>query len=94
MDELGGFEPTDTSGFIQIESIRIKKYVSVDHRRTFLTRFPNLDGLKPTFAKVRLAWSPRMFTAVVSKQTRNIHHQTKDVKQLNVTIFLTIQEHD
>jgi argininosuccinate synthase len=25
MDELGGFEPTDTSGFIQIESIRIKK---------------------------------------------------------------------
>jgi argininosuccinate synthase len=32
MDELGGFEPTDTSGFIQIESIRIKKYVkSMDH---------------------------------------------------------------
>ena len=28
MDELGGFEPTDTSGFIQIESIRIKKSVS------------------------------------------------------------------
>jgi argininosuccinate synthase len=28
MDELGGFEPTDTTGFIQIESIRIKKYVS------------------------------------------------------------------
>jgi hypothetical protein len=27
MDELGGFEPTDTSGFIQIESIRIKKSV-------------------------------------------------------------------
>jgi len=26
MDELGGFEPTDTSGFIQIESIRIKKW--------------------------------------------------------------------
>ena len=25
MDELGGFEPKDTSGFIQIESIRIKK---------------------------------------------------------------------
>lgn len=25
MDELGGFEPTDTTGFIQIESIRIKK---------------------------------------------------------------------
>ena len=30
MDELGGFEPTDTTGFIQIESIRIKKYVSYD----------------------------------------------------------------
>ena len=28
MDELGGFEPTDTTGFIQIESIRIKKYVN------------------------------------------------------------------
>ncbi|KAL4078896.1 argininosuccinate synthase [Scleroderma yunnanense] len=27
MDELGGFEPTDTSGFIQIQSIRIKKSV-------------------------------------------------------------------
>lgn len=26
MDELGGFEPKDTTGFIQIESIRIKKY--------------------------------------------------------------------
>jgi hypothetical protein len=29
MDELGGFEPTDTTGFIQIESIRIKKYVMI-----------------------------------------------------------------
>lgn len=28
MDELGGFEPTDTTGFIQIESIRIKKSVT------------------------------------------------------------------
>jgi argininosuccinate synthase len=28
MDELGGFEPTDTTGFIQIESIRIKQYVN------------------------------------------------------------------
>jgi len=26
MDELGGFEPVDTTGFIQIESIRIKQY--------------------------------------------------------------------
>jgi len=29
MDELGGFEPTDTTGFIQIESIRIKKCVLI-----------------------------------------------------------------
>ena len=29
MDELGGFEPSDTTGFIQIESIRIKKCVSL-----------------------------------------------------------------
>lgn len=27
MDELGGFEPTDTTGFIKIQSIRLKKYV-------------------------------------------------------------------
>jgi len=26
MDELGGFEPTDTSGFIKIESIRLRKW--------------------------------------------------------------------
>ncbi|ODQ55973.1 argininosuccinate synthetase [Saitoella complicata NRRL Y-17804] len=26
MDELGGFEPTDTSGFIAIESIRLRKF--------------------------------------------------------------------
>ena len=29
MDELGGFEPTDTTGFISIESIRIKKSVTL-----------------------------------------------------------------
>jgi len=29
MDELGGFEPTDTTGFINIESIRIKKCVPI-----------------------------------------------------------------
>jgi len=33
MDELGGFEPTDTSGFIQIESIRIKKWAEANARR-------------------------------------------------------------
>ncbi|KAH9962697.1 putative argininosuccinate synthase [Russula dissimulans] len=33
MDELGGFEPTDTTGFIQIESIRIKKWAQANIRR-------------------------------------------------------------
>jgi argininosuccinate synthase len=36
MDELGGFEPTDTTGFIQIESIRIKKYVKIACRELIL----------------------------------------------------------
>lgn len=36
MDELGGFEPTDTTGFIQIESIRIKKYVEKARRDLML----------------------------------------------------------
>lgn len=36
MDELGGFEPTDTTGFIQIESIRIKKYVKKACRESIL----------------------------------------------------------
>ncbi|KIY65823.1 argininosuccinate synthetase [Cylindrobasidium torrendii FP15055 ss-10] len=33
MDVLGGFEPTDTSGFIQIESIRIKKWAQANIRK-------------------------------------------------------------
>ncbi|EIN09447.1 argininosuccinate synthetase [Punctularia strigosozonata HHB-11173 SS5] len=33
MDELGGFEPTDTTGFIQIESIRIKKWAQANLRK-------------------------------------------------------------
>ncbi|KIK97336.1 hypothetical protein PAXRUDRAFT_825014 [Paxillus rubicundulus Ve08.2h10] len=33
MDELGGFEPTDTTGFIQIESIRIKKWAQANARK-------------------------------------------------------------
>ncbi|KAH7908617.1 putative argininosuccinate synthase [Hygrophoropsis aurantiaca] len=33
MDEMGGFEPTDTTGFIQIESIRIKKWAQANARR-------------------------------------------------------------
>ncbi|OBZ73606.1 Argininosuccinate synthase [Grifola frondosa] len=33
MDELGGFEPTDTTGFIQIESIRVKKWAQANIRK-------------------------------------------------------------
>ncbi|KAI0294316.1 putative argininosuccinate synthase [Multifurca ochricompacta] len=33
MDVLGGFEPTDTTGFIQIESIRIKKWAQANTRK-------------------------------------------------------------
>ncbi|CAK5267453.1 unnamed protein product [Mycena citricolor] len=33
MDEMGGFEPTDTSGFIQIQSIRVKKWAQANARR-------------------------------------------------------------
>jgi len=33
MDELGGFEPSDTTGFIQIESIRIKKWAQSNIRK-------------------------------------------------------------
>ncbi|KAG8831416.1 argininosuccinate synthetase [Serendipita sp. 399] len=33
MDELGGFEPSDTSGFIAIESIRIKKWGQANVRK-------------------------------------------------------------
>jgi len=33
MDELGGFEPTDTTGFIQIESIRIKKWAQANIKK-------------------------------------------------------------
>ncbi|KAJ2911867.1 hypothetical protein MD484_g8546, partial [Candolleomyces efflorescens] len=33
MDELGGFEPTDATGFIEIESIRIKKWAQANLRK-------------------------------------------------------------
>jgi argininosuccinate synthase len=33
MDELGGFEPTDTTGFIQTKSIGIKKYVICSYQK-------------------------------------------------------------
>lgn len=55
MDELGGFEPTDTTGFIQIESIRIRKSVSllslcVRYNPTTIL----IDGHKPISARVKL----------------------------------------
>ncbi|BEJ12970.1 hypothetical protein CspHIS471_0301440 [Cutaneotrichosporon sp. HIS471] len=40
MDELGGFEPTATSGFIEIESIRIKAWGNANKKR-------GQDGLSP-----------------------------------------------
>lgn len=40
MDELGGFEPTATSGFIEIESIRIKAWGRANKKR-------GQDGLTP-----------------------------------------------
>ncbi|KAL7425034.1 argininosuccinate synthetase [Cryptotrichosporon argae] len=40
MDALGGFEPTATSGFIEIESIRIKAWAQANQRR-------NQGGLLP-----------------------------------------------
>lgn len=40
MDEMGGFEPTDTTGFIAIESIRIKKWAQANARK-------GLTGVEP-----------------------------------------------
>jgi len=33
MDELGGFEPTDTTGFIAIEAIRLKQWAKSNIRK-------------------------------------------------------------
>jgi hypothetical protein len=69
MDELGGFEPVDTTGFIQIESIRIKKWVS-----TFLDLniWPRtnlfVDGLSPISRKGRLVLSLRTCTGRESEK--------------------------
>lgn len=54
MDELGGFEPTDTTGFIQIESIRIKKFVFFSHLLSFTHPQPGLDGHKQMFGRIKL----------------------------------------
>jgi hypothetical protein len=66
MDELGGFEPTDTTGFIQIESIRIKKCVLT---LSFPEKNPIIDilvsgGHKPTCAKARQASNRRTSTGL------------------------------
>ncbi|KAG1877371.1 putative argininosuccinate synthase [Suillus subluteus] len=45
MDELGGFEPTDTTGFIQIESIRIKKWGQANARKGQAGVEPEDDAL-------------------------------------------------
>jgi hypothetical protein len=72
MDELGGFEPTDTTGFIQIESIRIKKWVPVSGRY-FISDCPFLsDGPKLTSERARLAWRPKMSMAVACKMGKDI----------------------
>jgi hypothetical protein len=75
MDELGGFEPTDTTGFIQIESIRIKKYVICSYEKKLSSHTDFLssvqDGHKPTSVTAKLAWLPRMSMGVVPKICRD-----------------------
>jgi hypothetical protein len=65
MDELGGFEPTDTTGFIQIESIRIKKYVKKAYREMILIFALAIDGRRRTSAEDRAALSRMMYMALV-----------------------------
>jgi hypothetical protein len=65
MDELGGFEPTDTTGFIQIESIRIKKYVQKAFRELILIFCFVIDGRRRTSAEDRAALSRGMYMALV-----------------------------
>jgi len=66
MDELGGFEPTDTTGFIQIESIRIKKFVNFLPLSATLLMFIS-GGHKPTSAKDKQELHPKMFMAAEFK---------------------------
>ena len=67
MDELGGFEPTDTTGFIQIESIRIKKSVSPWSASTALLTMLCAGGRKPTSARARAVSRRRMCTVPASE---------------------------
>jgi argininosuccinate synthase len=68
MDEMGGFEPTDTTGFIQIQSIRIKKYVYTPFRGYDLTRL--VGGLRPTSVGAKRASPLRMYMAPAFEQRR------------------------
>ena len=67
MDELGGFEPTDTTGFIQIESIRIKKYASPCRTSYALLTKLYAGGRKPTSARARVVSRRRMCTVLASE---------------------------
>lgn len=66
MDELGGFEPTDTSGFIQIESIRIKKSSPV-HFVTSNNLTPLSDGLREISSKGSQGFLRRRHTSPKSR---------------------------
>ena len=67
MDELGGFEPTDTTGFIQIESIRIKNSVITFPASYALLNIPYAGGRKPTSARARVVSRRRMCTVLASE---------------------------
>jgi hypothetical protein len=67
MDELGGFEPTDTTGFIQIESIRIKKYVDIALSWITLNTLLVIDGHRRTSAEGRVALNQGMYMVLVSE---------------------------
>jgi hypothetical protein len=62
MDELGGFEPTDTTGFIQIESIRIKKYFLFKWPLSCPDNLRLIDGHKPISEKAKPGWSQKTCT--------------------------------
>ena len=81
MDELGGFEPTDTTGFIQIESIRIKKYVKKACRDLILILALMIDGRRRISAEDRAALSQGMYMVLVfeSFQCRILCKRESDV---------------
>ena len=87
MDELGGFEPTDTTGFIQIESIRIRKYVGyLSSIRLPLNSI--IDGVKLTSPRGRPELVPKTCMAPAFNQ------KTKQLPILNIcaTLFCGINK--